>query len=354
MTVEELMIRRIANQHLSVPADKLIVARDLNGVQAQFMSNAFHAIKIRCRELNEETFGDGLVKNWTVRSTLHVFAESDLPLFMHCGEKGEEYRKNEWLGSSFWNRREKWALSPERQKYFTDVILEALANGPRARDELKAICAERGMNEAELGSMFDPWGGALRQMCERGFINYVAQEKKALCLAPDFEPIARVTAELELARRYFTHFGPASVRDAQYYFHAARAQVLSWLDALPVVSCECGGKTYFYIENGGDSYGADGVPRCLLLAGFDQLMLGYEKKESVFLAPEHIRAVFSLAGIVAPTVMLDGKVAGKWKKAGKTIRVTPFVRLGRRDISAIEQKAGEIWGDVALAVDDNA
>ena len=349
MTVEELMIRRLANQHLAEGADKLTVARDLNGVQAQFMSNAIHALRIRCRDFDEATVGVGLVKNWTVRSTVHVFAESDLPLYMHCGENGEEYRKNEWSASSFWNQREKWALSPERQSFFVDVILDALAGGPRTRDELKTICACRGMTEGELGSMFDPWGGGLRQMCERGFINYAAREKKTLCLAPYFEPIPRRLAELEIARRYFTHFGPATVRDAQYYFHATRDRVTSWLDSLPVVSCECGGKTYYYIENGD---GERGVPRCLLLAGFDQLMLGYEKKESVFLAPEHIRGIFNLAGIVAPAVMIDGKVVGKWKKSAKKLCVTPFTRLGKRDVSAIREKVSELWDGIALTVDD--
>lgn len=55
-------------------------------------------------------------------------------------------------------------------------------------------------------------------------------------------------------------------------------------------------------------------PRCLFLAGFDQLMLGYEKKESLYLAPENLRAIFNLAGIVMPPVMLDGRVVGKWKR----------------------------------------
>ena len=351
MTVEELIIHRIESQHLAAPADKLTVVRDLNGVQAQFMSGALHALRIRCGDLDEAAVGDGLVKNWTVRSTLHMFAESDLPLYIHCGENGEEYRKNEWTGSSFWNRRVKWALTPERQKYFTNVILDALAEGPRTRDELKAICAGLGMSEGELDSMFDPWGGGLRMMCERGFINYAARERKELCLAPDFEPLARANAELEIARRYFTHFGPATIRDAQYYFRTTRSQVTSWLEALPVKSCECGGKTYYYIENGG--CGERGVPRCLFLAAFDQLMLGYEKKESVFLAPEHIRGIFSLTGIVAPAVMIDGKVVGKWKKSEKKLCVTPFVRLGKRDVSAIGEKASELWGGIAVTVDDS-
>lgn len=47
MTLEELKIRQLTNQYLLAPADKLTVMRDLCGVQAQFMTNALHSLKIR-------------------------------------------------------------------------------------------------------------------------------------------------------------------------------------------------------------------------------------------------------------------------------------------------------------------
>lgn len=121
MTVEELKIRRLTNQYLIDPSDKLTVVRDLCGVQAQFFSNAMHSLKIRSNDYNEQTVADGLVKNWSVRGTIHVFAESDLPLFVRCNN-GECYHKNEWGGYTFWNDgRRVWALTPERQRYFSDL-----------------------------------------------------------------------------------------------------------------------------------------------------------------------------------------------------------------------------------------
>ena len=84
MTIEEIKIRQMANQHLLQPTDKMTVLHDLCGVQAQFMVNAMHSLKIRCSDYNKDTVKNGLVKNWTVRGTVHVFAEDDLPLFIHC------------------------------------------------------------------------------------------------------------------------------------------------------------------------------------------------------------------------------------------------------------------------------
>ena len=344
MTTEELKIRQMANQHLLSPADKMTVLRDLCGVQAQFMTNAMHSLKIRCSDYDENTVGNGLVKNWTVRGTVHVFAEDDLPLFMHCNN-GQDYLRNDWQGYTFWNQRDKWALTPERQAYFADVILEALRCSELTRDELKEICPQNGMTEPEESSMFDQWGGGIRELCERGFMNYVVQEKKAFCLSPAFCPIPEREAELEMARRYFTHMGPSTIHDAMYYFHAAAAQVRNWLSRLPVSTAECDGKTYYYIE-GNRTYDR-GIPKCLFLAGFDQLLLAHEKKESLFLSQENLRGIFILAGIVMPALLMDGKVVGRWKKKNGKLSVTMFTSMTQQEKNIIADSAGSLWSDLA-------
>lgn len=343
MTKEELKLRQMINQYLLEPAPKLQVVQDLCGVQAQFMTNALHSLKIRCNDYDEKTVAEGLVKNWTVRGTVHVFAEADLPLFLHCND-GTDYRKNEWNGYTFWNQRETWALTPERQKYLAQVILEALERQSYTREELKEICRENGMTEAEESSMFDQWGGGVRELCERGFMNYVVQEKKAFCLAPEFVPIPEGEAKLEMARRYFTNFGPATIHDAMYYFHASATKVKQWMKKLPLTEVECDGKTYYYIDNG-KNYNKE-MPDCLFLAGFDQLMLGYEKKESLYLPQEHLRKIFNLAGIVMPTLMINGQIAGKWKlKNGKLI-VELFDKISGKEQKVIKEKAEILWNDL--------
>ena len=181
MTTEEIKIRQITNQYLVEPAEKLQVVQDLCGIQAQFMANALHSLKIRCKDYDEATVAEDLVKNWTVRGTVHVFAKKDLPLFMHCNN-GEDYHKNEWSGYSFWNQRDKWALTPERQSFLSQIILKALESKTLTREELKEICRAGGMTEPEESSMFDQWGGGIRELCERGFMNYVVQEKKRFVL----------------------------------------------------------------------------------------------------------------------------------------------------------------------------
>ena len=343
MTIEEIKIRQLTNQHLIVPTDKMTVVRDLCGLQAQFMTNAMHALKIRCNDYSEDTATIRLVKNWTLRGTVHVFAESDLPLFV-CTKDSELYRKNEWNGYTFWNQRDKWALSPERQAFFSSIIISAVAKDPVERDGLKEICRQNGMTEAEESSMFDPWGGGIRELCERGFMNYIVQEKKAFLASPEFTPLPEGEAKLEIARRYFINYGPATVHDAMYFLGAKQAEVKKWISMLPVESFEYKDKTYYSIPNG-KSYDRE-IPPCLFLAGFDPLMLGYQKKENLYLPDEHLRGIFNLAGIVMPALLLHGRVVGKWKNKSGHLTVTLFEAISNQELRTVTDTAAQLWHDL--------
>ena len=344
MNIEELKICQLTNQHLLDPSDKLTVIRDLCGAQAQFFPNAIHSLRIRCNDFDENTITDGLVKNWSVRGTVHVFAESDLPLFIRCNN-GEAYRKNEWGGYTFWNDgRRVWALTPERQKFFADIIIAAVSERAYTRDELKELCRAHGMDAAEEDSMFESWGGGIRELCERGFMHYVVQEKKAYIASPEFGPIPEEEAKLEIARRYFTNMGPATIHDVMYYTGAKQAEVKNWLKVLPVDSFNCEGKTYYYIPNG-KTYDKE-IPPCIFLAGFDQLMLGYQKKESIYLPQEHLRGIFNLAGIVMPPILLHGKVVGKWKKKNENLICTLFETVSSKEKRDICDTAEGLWRSI--------
>lgn len=339
MTKEEIKLRRLINQHLLAPVSAETVLTDLCGLQAQFFGNALHALKIRSMFTPKNT--NGMMKNWTLRSTMHIFSERDLTLFLRCGD---QYRCNDWTEKSFWNQRDDWALSPERQKELSAVIMQALAEKDCTREELKQRCRERGMTELEENSMFHPWGGGIRQLCERGFLHYAAREEKVFCLSPVVSPFPQEKAELELARRYFTCYGPATIRDAMYFFKATATQVKKWLAQLPVKAVSCDGKNYYYLEN--EKMLAGEIPDCLYLAGFDPLMLGYEKKESLYLRQEDLRGIFTLAGIVMPPLLLNGEVAGRWKEKNGNLAITAFRSLTGGEVSLLKDKAEFLWPDL--------
>lgn len=176
MTKDELRMRILANQHITCKADKFTVVRDLCGIQAQFTVHAYHALKIRCSdELIPDTWGEGLVKNWTIRGTVHVFDENDLPLFLHDG-RTNYLRPQDTMESNH-------CISSERKKMFADYIVKLIGEGICEREALKDECFKIGMTEQECKNLFDPWGGIIRALAEQGLICYKVQEKKALNFA---------------------------------------------------------------------------------------------------------------------------------------------------------------------------
>ena len=328
MTLEELKLRRLAGQHLLAPADTQTVVKDLCGVQAQFLSHALHGLSIRCTEVNT----DRLIKSWTNRGTMHLFSVDDLPLFLHEG-RTHFLRPVDTLESDAY-------ISADRKAYFADLIVNAVSQGIDEREALKAVCEKAGMTESESQSLFDPWGGTIRALCEADRICHKVQEKKAYQLCPAFEPMAEAPARIELARRYFTHFGPATVKDAAYFFGTTQTKVKSWLKQLPVTETSLDGKSYFYIDKG---LPTGNLPACLFLAGFDQLMLGYEKTGSLFLPKEHMRDIFNLAGIVRPAILVNGTVVGWWNLKNYKLKVTLFSPI---DQELLTNAATKLWGDL--------
>ncbi len=325
MTPEQIKQMRLSQQHLLQPTQPKVVVRDLCGLQAQFLSHSLHGLSIRSNKVNT----DGMLKSWTIRGTIHLFAQEDLPLFLHEG-RSHFLRPVDTMEADAY-------VTADRKAYFADLILDAVSAGTDDREGLKKLCFAKGMTEGEGECLFNPWGGLIRALCEDGKLCHKVQEKKAYRLCPDFVPMEREAALLELGRRYFTYYGPATVKDAAYFFGTTQAQVKMWLQILPVTATTLGKDVFYHI---GRESGDSTIPHCLFLAGFDPLLLGYEKLESIFLSREHIRNIFTLSGIVRPAILTNGTVTGYWNYKNSKLTVTDF---GGCNQKAVEETATSIF-----------
>ena len=334
-TASDLLLHRLHAQHLLSPG--LDPAADLCGLQAQFLRNAVHALRIR----SHGVYVDDLVKTWTLRGTVHLVPERDLPLYIrHCGG-AEDVCRSGWYG---WTASRGHANPPAREIELARLTVEAIAGGIDEREALRAHLREHGMTESEEARVFNPWGGMIAELANIGAIAFhvdmaddfrPVETKRYRLLAP-FEPMDESAARLELARRYFTHYGPATLRDAAYFFHWTQAELKALLARLPVETVAVEGRTHFYIPNGEPERD---MPDCILLAGFDPLMLGYRKEDNPFLPGEHLRGIFNLAGIVHPAILLHGRVAGRWKKTKGRVEFTAFSSLSPSERALAEQEA---------------
>ncbi len=338
VTAKELKQWRLWAQFLTQTATAAEVAGGLCGIQAQYAANAIHALRIR----SESPDMTGLVKSWTLRGTLHLFPAKDLSLYLPEG-------RMDFFDTPYgqWRYGHGCAVSKERMGFFADVVQEALSDKPITREELKIICRERGMTADEEPWVFDGWGGVIRMLAEGGHLCLSAAENRAYIRCAAFTPIGVEQARLELLRRHLTHYGPVTLHDMMYFFRWPQRELKKLLSGLPAKTLTCDGRTYYFIE---EPDSLPPLPRCVFLAGFDPVLLGYEKKESSFLPPEHLKKVFNNTGIVFPTILLDGTVAGKWKEDGKHINLTPFENWNKSQQAAIQKTAKALWPDKPVKV----
>lgn len=82
------------------------------------------------------------------------------------------------------------------------------------------------------------------------------------------------------------------------------------------------------------------MPRCVFLAGFDPLLLGYEKTENPILPQDARGAIFTRAGIVRPAILLRGTVVGWWKRRDARLTVTRLALCGQKEV---EEAALALW-----------
>ncbi|MFI3078961.1 DNA glycosylase AlkZ-like family protein [Streptococcus sp. 2021WUSS124] len=311
----------LQKQGLLKPQSVQQICQNINGLQAQFQPYVHVGFRNRmtAEDFHEGSWQEELTRQWSIRRTVHAYLKSEIPLYIHEGRLAStDYLKTEGRDG----------FSPHTKQKYHQLILEALEQGPMTREELKALCRAEKMTQEEEKQVFNAWGGLFRYMVERGEV-YQEYGAKRFHRLTDFRPLSREKAELEIARRYFSGFGPVSLADARYYFKENKSTVLKWMKQLDLKTLEVAGEERFYLGELEEAELSD----CLFVAGFDQLLLGYEKKANPFFNPKYIRNIYTLTGIVKPVVFYKGRFVATWKRDKGTILLDIF-----EDITQQEEK----------------
>ncbi|HFU4054028.1 TPA: crosslink repair DNA glycosylase YcaQ family protein [Streptococcus suis] len=314
----------LQKQGLLKPQSVQQICRNLNGLQAQFQPYVHVGFRNRmtAEDFHEGSWQEELTRQWSIRRTVHAYLKSEIPLYIHEGRLAStDYLKTEGRDG----------FSPQTKQKYHQLILEALEQGPMSREELKTLCRGERMTQEEEKLVFNAWGGLFRYMVERGEV-YQEYGAKRFHRLTDFQPLSREKAELEIARRYFAGFGPVSLADARYYFKENKSTVLNWMKQLDLNTLEVAGEERFYL---GELKEAQ-LPDCLFIAGFDQLLLGYEKKANPFFDPKHIRQMYTLTGIVKPVVFYKGRLVATWRRDKDRIELSIFENLTIRELKELE------------------
>jgi Winged helix DNA-binding domain len=147
-------------------------------------------------------------------------------------------------------------------------------------------------------------------------------------------------AQVELARRWLSAFGPALVSDLQWWTGLTAGQVKQALAQLDVTEVDLDGSPGVMLA--ADEPGLDAQPDLqawpALLPALDPTAMGW--RERAWYVGEHTAALFDRSGNIGPTAWWDGRIVGGWaqRKDGE-IAVRLLEDVGAEAAAAIAAEA---------------
>ena len=333
--------RRLAAQGLIDPeldgaAD---VVNRLLAVQAQDGRGMRLAVRSRSRGL---TAGDvdraltedrSLVVSWLNRGTLHLVGRDEFP-WLH----GLTVPR---LATGNRTRLKQEGVSPKQAEKGADLIVEALHEGPRGRNELRGLLDEAGVPTAGQALVHILLFTTIRDTILRGPViegdhKFVLAEEWFGGL-PEFD---RDRALAELARRYLAGHGPAGERDLGRWAGVPLGQARKGLELIAgeLVELALGEETLLDLK-GRPEPAAEPAPR--LLGAFDPILHGWASREWV-IPDDEARKVVTTNGIFRPTILVGGRIVGTWTMPGGEVQTAPFGRLSQQTEKELEAEAGRV------------
>jgi hypothetical protein len=299
----------------------------LGGLQAQEPRSPYLALWTRLERFRRETLEralrrDAVVKATLMRVTLHLVSARDHALFAGALEES-------------WRRRSRAPTGP-RVERMIDRIVARSAERPLKRAEVFELFVNE-LGEGVAQRVVDlAFFGAFRRLRQtpdcamwgfRGAVSYVPAGASA-----DAEAGRR-----HLVRRYLRAFGPASRADLSQWSGLPLADLDRALEQVRLRQFrDEDGRVLLDLPRAPIASAGDVAPP-RLLPMFDELMVAYERRGRVL--PDEYRRIVIRAGIVDPTILVDGFVAGRWRLEQGRVVLEPFGRLPRAARAALEDEA---------------
>lgn len=330
----EIALLRVVAQRLAGPAwpDAAAAVHHLLALQGQDATGVVRSIALRTggrsgADVLAAYDAGTVVRSWPMRGTLHAVPAEDLG----------------WMLALMTARPRAAAARRRAQLGLDDAAVGT------ARRTAERVLPARGLTRAELLGAFADAG--LPTDAGRGYHLVVElAQQGVLCLGPSdggeqrFVLVDRwiasrrdltgETALAEVALRFMTSHGPATVADLARWTGLPLGQVRTGLAAVRdrLAVLEVAGTEHFLDPALPDLLAAHRAPaRAVhLLPGFDELLLGYADRTATVPPDVADRIVPGGNGLFRPTVVRHGVVVGTWARTRSGVEVTPFAPLSAR------------------------
>ncbi len=336
MNPDELLHIRLYNQLLNLHELKTSreVVAHMGAMQSQALEMAKWAIGSRLQNHTVKSVTESLnrgevIRTHILRPTWHFVAAEDLRWIYDLS-----YPRLKPVYRSY----AKMLGADETVLYRYIPLIEELLSGGRhlSKQEMGDALTRRGvlLDDDHLSLLLS--FAELEGLIVNGELNGNRQTFTLLEeWVPRTAPMSREESLERLARKYFSSHGPATLQD------------FTWWSGLSITECRQAVEMIrpdFILEkiNGRECWMPNSIctppsdhDLALLLAPFDEFVVSY-KDRSEIIEETHYRKVITKNGIFSPTVMLNGKIIGSWKKSMKKnvpqVTLTFFEKVSKKTI----------------------
>lgn len=352
----KLLANRLYNQRLIKPVFKtpLEVVTWFGAVQAQDYGGAAWAVGQRLEQAIEadihQALADGsIIRTHALRPTWHFVAPVDARWMLELTAPRVKALMN-------YNQAQV-GLDKDIFLRSNKVFAKALEGGKHlTRTELATALKQAGFKNVEPQVGFMTGQAELdRVICSgprkgKQFTYALFDER-----VPATKPKPREEALAELALRYFTSHGPATLPDYAWWSGLTATDAKAGLEAVKgqLLSEEIEGQTYWWAKSAKTSTGKP--PTALLLPNYDEYIVAYTDRTSLY-DGAHDGKLDSRGNVLFNhTLIADGQIAGTWKRTLKSksvvVEFNPFIELTKAQQKAFEAEAERYAAFVGLALD---
>lgn len=307
VAVERLCIQHIGCQKFKSPAE---IVSWLGAVQAQDYAGAKWSIGLRLQGLTDKEIETSLrngsiVRTWALRGTLHFIAANDFRWLINLlgpriiARNARRYRE---LG-----------LTEEELSETNKILENALKDGKLLnRRELMFVLEDNDISTEGQRAAYILQRASLEGLICQGVLEKNIPVFRLTEKLPKKE-LKREDALIELAERYFTSHGPATLKDYVWWSGLLVKDARFGLDAIKHKLNKDVVKGQTYWMSSLKSSNKLKLPKINLLPGFDDYLLSYRDR-SASITPKMAKLLRSTNGMFHPTILLNGQVIGTWKR----------------------------------------
>lgn len=346
IAVQRLHSQQIEHTRFKTPSQ---VVTWLGAVQAQDYAGAKWSVGLRLpgsteADIEQAISHKTIIRTWAVRGTLHFVAAADVRWMLAL------VAPRIIAGSA---RRYKELELDARTLARSNATLAKAVQGDKqlTRTALFAILEQQGISTQGQRGVFMLQRASLDGLICQGVMRSNDPTFRSLDDSlPKTKTLERDEALAELAKRYFSSRGPATLQDFVWWSGLLMTDARAGLEAVKAqfVQETLDGKTYW--RSRAKPTTKKTALTAYLLPGFDEYLLGYKNRTASLDEPRY-RRLTPTNGMLPPTIVVDGRVVGTWKrtfgKGAVVIAANPFstfTAADRRAIAVVAQHYSEFLG----------